>query len=65
MADEMTRLRERWGEDDATRMTLLCRSFPTLREADGVEPWDPHGFLSWLASPEAGRAAHHAALSWD
>lgn len=35
------------------RMTLLCESFPVLRHADGVRPWDQHKFAAWATGSRA------------
>ena len=49
--------RKRWpltagGDIDTRRaMTALAKSFPKLREVDGVEPWDVDRFLAWLCGP--------------
>jgi hypothetical protein len=32
--------RERWGEGGYKGMTRLARSFPSLQDASGIEPWD-------------------------
>jgi hypothetical protein len=29
-------------------MTALAQSFPTLRDAVGVDPWDADRFLGWF-----------------
>ena len=34
-------------------MTALCQRFPTLRDADGVDPWDPLTLLRWLCTSPA------------
>src|SRR4051794_7009953 len=44
----------------ALRMTTLCDSFPTLREADGVNPWNVDRFESWLQSGAPGHGARCA-----
>ena len=49
--------RKRWpltasGDIDTRRaMTALAQSFPTLRDVDGVAPWDADRFLAWLCGP--------------
>ena len=59
-------LRKRWpqtagGDIDTRRaMAALAQSFPTLRGADGVEPWDVDRFLSWLCGPAPSHGALHA-----
>src|SRR4029077_4225837 len=42
--------------DSFAAMTTLARSFPTLREADGLEPWDVERFARWLCSGTSGGA---------
>ena len=40
------------GDIDTHRaMTALAQSFPSLRDADGVDPWDGYRFLAWLCGP--------------
>ncbi len=41
----------------AARMTALALSFPTLRYADGVAPWEPLHFGRWLRSGAPGHGA--------
>jgi hypothetical protein len=41
----------------ALRMTVLAESFPTLRQADGVNPWNVDRFESWLLSGAPGHGA--------
>jgi hypothetical protein len=70
MAERWERVRERrrrrWplrpdGEVDTRRaMSVLARSFPTLRQADGVEPWDVDRFVAWLCGPAPSHGAMHA-----
>lgn len=45
---------------DSIRMTALCRSFPSLRHADGVEPWDAERFEWWVLSGVPGHGARCA-----
>jgi hypothetical protein len=67
------RVRETWGEGGTgsrERMTRLCRHFPTLRGADGVDPWDPERLVRWLltsGAPTGGsrHAAKFALLVWN
>ncbi len=51
------------------RMEHLAQSFPSLRRAVGIAPWDALLFESWAAGPAPGSGALHAArfmLSvWD
>lgn len=42
------------------RMTALCKSFPTLRRADGVERWHQIKFARWATHCDT-RAAQQAA----
>lgn len=57
-------LRQRWPQDSEgyvdTRRAIcaLAQSFPTLHDADGLEPWDVNRFLAWLCGP----APSHGAL---
>jgi hypothetical protein len=44
---------ERWGTQNHEQMKRLCKSFPTLQVADGLEPWDPIRFLRWLCTSGA------------
>jgi hypothetical protein len=39
------------------RMTALAESFPTLRDADGVRPWDAQRLEAWLLSGAPGHGA--------
>lgn len=50
-------LRARWPEDTRKAMSVLCKRFPTLADADGVEPWDVHRFVAWLNGPAPGSGA--------
>lgn len=33
------------------QMTDLCRRFPSLRDAPGVDPWDQFAFARWASGP--------------
>jgi hypothetical protein len=45
------RRKELWGEIGPGSMTRLARLFPSLRDADGVEPWDDAlKLLRWACS---------------
>lgn len=44
------------------RMTALCRSFPLLEGADGVEPWDQLEFARWASMPRSGAVQQSAAF---
>ncbi len=54
---EQKALRARWPEDTREAMTVLCKKFPTLCDADGVEPWDVDRFIAWLNGPAPGHGA--------
>ncbi len=54
--------RELWGDIGPGAMTRLAKMFPTLREADGVEPWDAMRLLEWLCGPAPGTGARWAGL---
>src|SRR4051812_25322802 len=43
--------------DYGAHMSALARSFPSLREADGLAPWDPLRFEQWLESGAPGHGA--------
>jgi hypothetical protein len=61
------------GEVDTRRaMPALVRSFPSLRGADGAEPWELERFVRWLSGPapsggamRAGRFVLHVWNSHD
>lgn len=36
--------RERWREGGSKGMTRLARSFPSLQDASGIDPWDAMAF---------------------
>lgn len=38
-------------EPGARDLSLLARSFPSLEEAPGTEPWDPRRLVAWLNDP--------------
>ena len=42
-------------------ITALAESFPTLRGASGVSPWDPDKFEAWACGPAPGSGALAAA----
>lgn len=51
------RRRELWGEIGPGAMTRLARLFPSLRYADGIEPWDSLTLLRWgLSGKSHGEA---------
>jgi hypothetical protein len=43
--------------DYGARMSALALSFPTLRDADGLCPWDPLRFQCWMRSGAPGHGA--------
>jgi len=44
------------------RMTAIARSFPSLRGAPGVDPWDVNRLGEWAAtSPAVTHGSRHAA----
>lgn len=49
--------RARWPKDLRAAMTALCKKFPTLADADGIDPWDVHRFMAWLNGPAPGSGA--------
>jgi hypothetical protein len=60
-AEEQAKLnRERWGEPGPAAMTRLARSFPSLRDAFGVEPWDALAFIRWSDGPQLTTGMAHA-----
>jgi len=60
-AEEQAKLkRERWGDAGEERMTRLARSFPSLRDALGVDPWDALTFLRWSDRPQLTSGMVHA-----
>ena len=46
--------------NNSLRMEALLQSFPTLRAADGVAPWNPARFQRWVRSSAPGHGAHCA-----
>ncbi len=42
-----------WGGGGRDGMTRLAQMFPTLREADGVAPWEPEALMRWAVSSGA------------
>jgi hypothetical protein len=49
-------------------MTPLARSFPSLRDAEGVAPWSIESFARWLCSGTSGgarRAGHFVLHVWN
>lgn len=43
------------------RMATLAQSFPTLRDAPGIQPWDPERLDTWAVGPAPGHGAFCAA----
>lgn len=56
------RRRDVWGTDGAEQIVRLARSFPSLRNADGLEPWDAVAFLGWALGPACTSGSWHAAM---
>jgi len=52
--------RDQWGEGSASRMTRLVLSFPTLADADGVEPWNPEALIAWACDRSLDEDCAHA-----
>lgn len=50
-----------FGADYYGKMTRLCRMFPSLREARGIDPWDLDRFVLWVLEVPSNRAAVFAA----
>jgi hypothetical protein len=46
--------------DTRAAMTRLVRLFPSLRDAMGVEPWDPDAFLAWACGAHSSGMLHAA-----
>lgn len=42
-------------------IVALAHTFPTLRPARGLEPWDPEELERWACGPVPGSGALHAA----
>ncbi len=57
IVSEQKALRARWPEDTREALTVLCKKFPTLRDADGVDPWNVDRFVAWLNGPAPGHGA--------
>jgi hypothetical protein len=54
--------------DTRAAMTTLAHSFPSLREADGLNPWDLERFARWLCAGTGGgakRAGHFVLHVWN
>ena len=51
------------------QMSRLALQFPTLRQAPGVQPWQPQQLERWACGPAPSSAAAHAArfmlAVWD
>jgi len=55
-------------DDEGRRMTELARSFPCLRDAPGVDPWDPQALDRWAVGPASHGervAASFLLAVWD
>ncbi|MBX9579619.1 MAG: hypothetical protein K2X87_04860 [Gemmataceae bacterium] len=58
-------------DSDVARIQALARSFPSLKDAPGVDPWDPDALDLWAAGRDgdaewAGRLAAEFVLKvWD
>jgi len=50
-----------WGSDEQLAMTRLVRSFPSLRGAAGIEPWNPRAFVAWVCSSDMSPSGELAA----
>jgi hypothetical protein len=52
-----------------TEFMMMAMAFPTLREAEGVTPWNPNRLDIWAAeeadSPEAIAAAQFLLSQWN
>jgi hypothetical protein len=59
-AERATSVRERWGANDGERMTRLAHEFPSLAEADGVDPWHLEALVRWAMQPDLPVMAMHA-----
>lgn len=46
--------------DTKAAMTRLVRLFPTLRDAEGVDPWDADAFLAWACGAHSSGMLHAA-----
>lgn len=46
--------------DRRSKMTALAMTFPTLRGAAGVEPFDPGALDAWAAAGGRGSGSRHA-----
>ncbi len=56
------RRREVWGDDNVEQIVRLAGSFPSLVDADGLDPWDPVAFLAWAQGPASTSGSWHAAM---
>jgi hypothetical protein len=50
-----------WGDHEQVAMSRLAQSFPSLRRAAGIDPWNPRTFVSWVCSQTLSPAGEHAA----
>lgn len=56
-----TRAAARDRQDSTRRLLDLCRSFPVLQSAPGIEPWDPDLLDQWADRPSSTDEARYAA----
>ena len=47
----------KWPQDTREAMTALARLFPSLRAADGIDPWDATRLIDWLNGPAVDASA--------
>jgi hypothetical protein len=60
--DRAAQKRALWGEIGPESMTRLAKMFPSLRDADGIDPWDSLRLLEWLCGPAPTSGSSEAAL---
>ena len=44
-------------EDSLAQMTAFARRFPSLADAEGVEPWNPELLSEWVCREDGGTTA--------
>jgi hypothetical protein len=46
----------RWPQDGRAAMTVLARSFPSMRGVPGTDPWDAESLIAWTqtGAPTSG-----------
>ena len=59
---QMTRAYESSGLPLEERLPSLARRFPSLVDANGLEPWAPGELHDWLVAQPGDSAARHSAL---